>query len=744
MLSALLRAGHERGRAAGRRALARARSLDRTPAGAVLVAAAAGGLVFLISTTVFPYHSSNHDEAVYLTQAAMLLEGQLELAAGELAEAVRPWFFLQDGGRLYPKYTPVPATMFAASMALVGEPRLTLAAVAAGNTGLVYVLGAMLADRRVGLVAALLFAGSPLALVTSSVFLPYAPTTLLNLLFAVSYLRSVRDRSLIAAGVGGLAAGAAFFSRPYTAVLFAAPFVVHAGSRSLGSLVSVRAGPGRAFPEPARRHGLTAALGGLVVVLALAYNARLTGAWLTFPYEAFAPRDGLGFGDRQILDHSLVYTPELAVRANAHVLWALATRWFVAGPIGTAFALAGLGLAVGRWVGRGPLARPPGRLSPIGRTAVPLLAGVVGTVCAGNLLFWGNANVLGTMTDPTDGLIAQFGPIYHFDLLAPLSVFAAVALLTGWECLRDLRGSLSKRVSPGLATTGLLVVLVVLVASASVTGAVAAAAVTQPLDRNADYTDKYESAYAPVEAAEFEAGLVFVPTPYGDWQHHPFQYLRNDPGLDGPVVYALDRGPESTFDVIGAYPNRSYYRYTYQGEWTPDPDRHVIPKLEPLAIHGGTTVRGATTVGVPDSVERATVRLTTDGGVVEHTTRSVGESLRVGWSVNRTHAWLGAVGRASTVQPAATDTLVLTITLTDPDGSTLTYRQAAATQRTAEGVELVWPPDRSVCPLVTDCGTAGTYIPGDEGAHRDAVRFETQLFPVGTDTDRTTTSPPDD
>jgi hypothetical protein len=110
--------------------------------------------------------------------------------------------------------------------------------------------------------------------------------------------------------------------------------------------------------------------------------------------------------------------------------------------------------------------------------------------------------------------------------------------------------------------------------------------------------------------------------------------------------------------------------------------------------------------------------------------------------VNHTDAWLGAVGRASTVQPAVTDTLVLTITLTDPDGSTLTYRQAAATQRIPGGVELVWPPDRSVCPLVTDCGTAGTYIPNDEDAHRDAVRFETQLLPAETDT--TTDQPPDE
>ena len=43
---------------------------------AALIAVLAGVAVFLIATEVFPYHSSNHDEGVYLQQASMLLEGQ--------------------------------------------------------------------------------------------------------------------------------------------------------------------------------------------------------------------------------------------------------------------------------------------------------------------------------------------------------------------------------------------------------------------------------------------------------------------------------------------------------------------------------------------------------------------------------------------------------------------------------------------------------------------------------------------
>ncbi|MFW5963965.1 MAG: glycosyltransferase family 39 protein, partial [Natronomonas sp.] len=242
---------------------------------AAAVAVLAGVVVFAAAETLFPYHSSNHDEGVYLQQASMLLAGQLELYAGGLADAFHPWFFIEDGDRLYPKYTPVPAAMYAISMALFGEPRVTLAVVAAANAALVYRLGSLAFDRRVGVVASVVYAVSPMALLTTSVFLPYAPTTMLNLAFAVLYLRAVRENSLRSAGLAGAVVGIAFFARPYTAVLFAAPFIAHAAWTVLRG---VRADGVWPLPGAARRNALTAALGLLGVGIALAYNARVTGS----------------------------------------------------------------------------------------------------------------------------------------------------------------------------------------------------------------------------------------------------------------------------------------------------------------------------------------------------------------------------------------------------------------------------------------------------------------------------------
>ncbi|WP_280535569.1 glycosyltransferase family 39 protein [Halopenitus sp. POP-27] len=717
------------------------------------VAAIAGIAVFVVAMTVFAYHSSNHDEGVYLQQAAMLLEGQIALYPGELADAFHPWFFIEDGGRLYPKYTPVPAAMYAVAMALVGEPRVTLAVIAAANVFLVYRLGSMVADRRVGLVAAVVFAAAPMTLVTTSVFLPYAPTAALNLLFIVSYLRGVRDGSLRWAGVAGLAIGLAFFARPYTAVSVAAPFVLHALVRTLraadrGTLATVRSNAA-ALPDPIRRNLLTGALGLLFVGVTLAYNRVLTGSPLVFPYQAFAPLDGPGFGRRRILGHSIEYTPELALEANRHVVEYLLTRWMTAGGIGSAAALAGVAIAARRWI-----ASTSG--DGFHRTASGLLAGVLVTVPLANLAFWGNYNVLGEMGDPTEGLIAVIGPIYYFDLLVPLSVFAALAAVVGWRRLSDRAAARAARFDRRDADRAARAVRVLAI-GAAVIGLVLAGSVTvslasDPIERNAAQTEKFETAYEPIESATFEDDLVFVPTPYGDWQSHPFQYLRNDPGFDGPVVYALDRDPVADFTVIDAYPDREYHRFTYQGEWTANPDQHVRPKLEALDVRRGSTLTARTTVGVPDRVSRARVRLSSETGESAYLGYGIadpGESLTVDWRLTPEGVELPgaeAAGGEPTDSGSGTipigedaETVVLTITLVQPDGGTLTYRQEATVRPTEAGaeadgdgggettddaVEVIWPPERSVCTLVRECGTDGTYIPDDPDAHLDGVDFE--------------------
>jgi len=712
------------------------------------VAVLAGSVVLFVAHDLFPYHSINHDEGVYLQQAAMLLDGKLALRP-PVPEAVRPWFFVLEDGRMYPKYSPVAALLFAPGLAL-GVPRLGLAVIAAVVVALVGLLAREAFDDRVAVLAAALVATAPMFVLTAATFLSYAPTTMLNLGFALGYVRAIRRESLRDAAFAGVLVGFAFFSRPYTAVLFALPFVAHA-LVTLGR-VWVRRGRGarRASDASAltasepwavtRRLGLVAALGTCFVGVTLAYNWVVTGDPFLFPYQAFAPEDGIGFGHREILHHERDYTVPVAIEANRHVLRQLVTNWGPLGWLGSSLASVGLlAVAAGGLRRRlatridrladepadatGPVHSPPEAVAggpefdllPDG-TVRALLAALFVTVSVGNIAFWGNLNVLAAVEDPTDGLIAYLGPFYHFDLLAPLAVFGAAGVVTLGDGLRSLLarvgGPFDRRVARN-------VVLAVAVVAAPVGGvSVGASAFDEPIERNVEYREDRAAVYEPFERSDFENALVFVPTDYGPWLNHPFQWLRNDPSLDGDVVYVQNRDPEGDAASLDAFPDRTPYRFGYRGGWPPDGE--VTPFLEPLSVREGDRLRVGATVGVVAGAQAASVRVEADGETLHYGVDRVdGETETVEWTLESGAIRLEDAGirRYSDVRTLSLDgstRVTLTVTFVQPGGSTISYVQETTVVGTDGEMSALWPPEERVCRLTSDCEE--TYVPGGDYA----------------------------
>ncbi|QAU13125.1 glycosyltransferase family 39 protein [Halorubrum sp. BOL3-1] len=660
------------------------RSATLGTAAVVLLGAA---VVWLVAARLFPYHSLNHDEAVYLQQATMLLDGQLFLRP-PVEGMFRPWFFVDSADGLYSKYSPVPAAVFALGE-LFGGFRLALAGVAAGNLALAAGVVRELFDRRTALVTVVLLLASPLFVVNSAVFLPYAPTTLCNLAFAYAYLRADRTGDRRWAAVAGAAVGLAFFARPYTAVLFAAPFIVHA----LWTLRGTFRDPRHALADPPDalvRQAATAGLGLAGVAVALGYNAVVTGSPLTFPYEAFAPLDGLGFGRHRLLGHEVAYTPELAVRANARVLWILFSQWVAGGLVGT--ALSGVGVAVA--VRRGLSAR---------RAA---FGGLFLSISLGNVLFWGNLNILGDLDVAGDGLVAALGPYYHFDLLVPTAAFGAVGALAVVGRVRAAAAAARPAVDARRARV--LAAVAVLVLPVAV-GAVTADVAREPIERNAEVTETYEAAYEPFADGTPADSLVLLPDPYGDWLNHPFQPLRNSPDYDGRTVYALDERP---FETVDAFPDRTVYRYAHRSEWAPYAGSPQAARLHRLEAADGDRVALDAAVGVPDGAESVTVRLGTDAESTYHVADAGTDPLRFRVVVTDDGATLdGPSDRATeTVPVAGRETVTVSAFVDYGPGGSFAYRLEIPVDATDDRVRALTP-RVELCRGVRSCGGAAAYIP---------------------------------
>ncbi|QPV62958.1 glycosyltransferase family 39 protein [Halosimplex litoreum] len=677
--------------------------------GTAALALAGALLVWFVSTTLFPYHSLNHDEAVYLQQAAMLLEGQLYLDP-PVEGVLRPWFFVDAPEGMYPKYAPVPAAMFAVGE-LFGGYRLTLVAVAAGNLALAAGVVREAFDARTGLLAGVLVLASPLFVLNSSVFLPYAPTHFLNLAFAYCYLRADRTESRRWAAGAGAAVGLAFFARPYTAVLFALPFVGHAlwtlrdevGVDALRDPVALVRGS-----DAVGRQATTAALGLVGVGLALGYNTVVTGHALTFPYAAFAPLDGLGFGQRRILSHEVVYTPELALEANGRVLWIFFAKW-IAGGLVTA-ALAGLGVAVA--ARRGLTARQ-----------APLAALLV-SIPLGNVYFWGNFNVLGGLDTAGDGLVSALGPYYHFDLLLPTATFAAVVVLA---VAGRVRAAVAGRRTVD-ARAGRVAAAVALLLLAGAVGAVTADIAREPVERNAEVTDSYERAYEPFEGGPPVNSLILLPDPYGNWLNHPFQAVRNDPGYDGRAVYAIDDRPFATAD---AFPDRRLHRYAYRGGWAPYDGSPSAARLQRVEDVRGDRLALDATVGVPAGADSVTVRVGTDDGSLYRVANGANSSVDFRLVVTDERVAVeGLGGPEETLAVDGVETVHASAFVDYGPGGSFTYRFDLPVDAT-DGRVRALTPEVELCRGVRSCGGAAAYVP--ETAP-DGVSVETDLTATERDT----------
>ncbi|MDQ1503166.1 MAG: hypothetical protein QOD57_893 [Actinomycetota bacterium] len=478
---------------------------------AAAVWAVAGSALFV------PRLTDNGDEAVYLLQAESLRAGHLFPPAAEPAEAFLPWLSTRAGDHYVTKYTPVFPAFIAASHKAFGSDRAALALAAAGAVVACYLLAReVLGRRREAALAAALLAGSPLFAIQSATYLSYLFNVALLMGFAAAFLAGLRrsvaevpaqrrparaQSSRWPLALAGLLLGLAVFARPFDAVLFAGPLLAW-------WVWSGRHGPRRLVGQAA-----WLAVGASVPLAAMAaYFQAATGSLLRPPFTFVGPSDTLGFGPHRMYAGMpyLDYTPARALLALGR-LTVLTGFWGFGG-------LVLIGLAV---AGHRHLPDRAGRCLVLVALTVPL----------GYTLFWGS------FSSTEWGGPWRFGPFYWLPVLVPGSIFGAAGLARLWRWDRLV----GRFVATGMAAVSLFVA-------------------GQALAEHHRFAAERDRLYAaPLRAAALDRAVVFLPPLDGPWLLQPFSLARNS-RFDGPVVWALDRGPSQNLDVVRRFPGRTPYR----------------------------------------------------------------------------------------------------------------------------------------------------------------------------------------
>jgi hypothetical protein len=272
--------------------------------------------------------------------------------------------------------------------------------------------------------------------------------------------------------------------------------------------------------------------GGLpFVVLVLAYCAHVTGSPLRLPLSASDPLDTFGFGPRRILpsETTFAFTRRAAFDALRETV-AATPGWLFGGVVTAVLAFTGL-FAPSR---RGLAARA-------------MLAATVLAVFGGYSFWWGSAFAV-------PGLVNGLGPHYHLAAFTPMLLLAAFGVRWVWLALTRLTRSLPAGRWPKPAL--LAASAIALSALSAVTAAdIPVKVATQ---RHVNDGDAHLEALLPDDMAT-PAAVVVTPGEPSRYTQVPYQTLRNDPELSGPVIYAVDRGA-ATVGLPEAVPGRHLYR----------------------------------------------------------------------------------------------------------------------------------------------------------------------------------------
>lgn len=335
------------------------------------------------------------DEVAYMVQAKWLTANRLYQPSPPIADHLAVPFTYYRDGKWFGMY-PVGWPLLLAVGEALRAPEVVAPVLGALYVLVVFLIGKELYGKVAGLVAAVLAALSPMAILMFASYLSHGAAALLIALFLWLFLVARRRESLWLFGLAGASLGYAFAIRPMTAVAVAVPFL-------LLLLWELR----RSGQSAARYRGHAAlVVGGIVGALpALVANQLTTGSPFTFAYSYGAQASF----SMQNLPAGLLYLDATAASVLPAIFgwgWGILSGWAILG-LSLAFACVPF------------LIRRPGRFE--------VLLGMIFLALPLSFLTWGFHGLHG------------YGPRFYFEAFLAVYILTArgFLLLGGIESERE-------------------------------------------------------------------------------------------------------------------------------------------------------------------------------------------------------------------------------------------------------------------------------------------------------------------
>lgn len=255
----------------------------------------------LISQRVFERLPHLEDELAYLYQARIFAGGHIVVKSPEPRNAFWQPFVVDSNasGMRFGKYTPGWPALLALGV-LIGQTWIINAFLSALTVALVYRLGYDIFSPDVGIIAALLTAFSPMALLLNGTLMSHTAGLFWMTLFFYCYWRMEHGKKPRKWAIGaGLALGALAATRPLTTVGIGLPFIAWSGVRLLMKLVQKR-NEGTVFKQVWQTLQPLLILSFFTLILASSiplFSYAATGDASQNLYELVWTYDKVGFGE---------------------------------------------------------------------------------------------------------------------------------------------------------------------------------------------------------------------------------------------------------------------------------------------------------------------------------------------------------------------------------------------------------------------------------------------------------------